>query len=179
MLDELLDVTGKTLSDEFSIVVPMDTTLEQAQELAARLYPKLREHWKAVTCYAQPRKSGAAIQVKVAAPKPEGTTDEKAPKVEVPVNPPLTITPGDGMSDEELVGLVLEATGKAMGETFSVPLHVDMELEQAQALATKLYQGFRQTKNWQTVSCSARARKNGCTIQLRVTAKANPVEATA
>jgi hypothetical protein len=167
LLDELLKVTGKTVSDEFSISVKMPTTVEAASEVAARLYPKLREHWKAVTCFAQPRKKGAAIQIKVLAPKPTAATGtEETPKPLTLVPQAASIAPSEGMSSQQLVELVLEATGKSIGDQFSAPIHVDMELEQAQALATSLYKGL--CKHWKLVSCVARARKTGCTIQVRV-----------
>ncbi len=165
LLDELLKMTEKTVTDELSATVPMQMDADAATEIATKLYAILRKHWKYVTCNAQPRKQGSAIQIKVLAPKPEGATEPKTITTTVTTQAKM-FTPAEGMSNQELVSELLKLAEKSTTDEFSLPVHVDMELEKAQELALQLHTGL--CKHWKSVACYARSRKQGATIQLKV-----------
>lgn len=81
--------------------------------------------------------------------------------------PEKTTTPDNAdMNTQQLVEELLKTANKTLADEFSVPLRVEMELEQAQELAMKYFVGL--CKHWAMVTAYARPRKQGCTIQIKV-----------
>jgi hypothetical protein len=83
---------------------------------------------------------------------------------EKPTTP--TLNPSADMSNQQLVEELLKNLDKTFADEFSIPLRVEMELEQAQELAMKYFVGL--CKHWKMVTAYARPRKQGCTIQIKV-----------